>query len=156
MTDKKKKSGRPIVLGVIAIFLLGFGGCTAYKWTGTGLYQGTVQRVYEKTNEYRVEFVTQNGETKVFTNADSSFPYWKTNSADVQAGLNSAVGNGDVIEVTTWGWRVSFSSSFPNVVDYEVIESPKQQALEDILVNYKENKITVEEATSQIKKWREK
>lgn len=153
---KSSASGGYVCLGILVLCLLSFGGCTAVKWVGMGTYVGTVQRAYEKADVYRVEFITLDGDTRVFENAESSFPVWKSNTADLQAVLKKAEQDGSEVEITTWGWRSSITSSFPNVVDLEVKESDQTQKLKakiaTILEELLQEKVTVEQATDKIEK----
>ncbi|MHA1948241.1 MAG: DUF1523 family protein [Candidatus Thorarchaeota archaeon] len=154
--NKKKSSARPLILGVIAIALMGFGGCTVYKWTGTGTHTGIVQRAYEKADKYRIEFVTNKGDVLVFENKDSTFPYFKTNTANIQADFSKAEKDGSEVEVVTWGWRNSMASWFPNVISLEVKDSDKTKKfkaeLKTTLEELLHEKLTVEQAVEKIEK----
>lgn len=107
-----------IVTGVVVLLLI-----VLYRWLPTSTYQGTVQRVYEKVGEYRVEMYTEDGEVRVFTNSEMRFPYLKFNTADLQANLDRAVREGDLVQIGVWGIRSSFLSTFPNIVRFKVLSS---------------------------------
>ncbi len=120
----KKRSLRSRILTALALFfglllLLFF----AYRWAGTSTYRGTVQRVYEKGLEYRVEFTTLEGEVRVIGNAEIRFPYFKLDTADVHANLNRLSLTGDVVDLKVWGFRQAWFDMFPNVVDVTFVRS---------------------------------
>jgi hypothetical protein len=111
-----------ILVGVLlACFVL-------YRWGGTSHYRGTVQRVYEKGAEYRVEFTQLSGKVRVIGNAEMRFPYFKTNTADLHAELNRLARTGDVVDIRVWGFRQSWLSMFPNVVDVNFVYSAEKRA----------------------------
>lgn len=151
---KSKGSGYYVILGILALFVLSFGGCFAIRSVGRGTYQGTVQRAYEKATEYRVEFVTTDGDAMVFTNAEATFPYWKTNTANLQAELNQAAKNGDEVEIVVYGWRSSLASSFPNVIDLEVKVSDatakRREKIDALLDEFSHEKITKDELLEKL------
>jgi hypothetical protein len=104
------------------LFLL-LGGAALIRYVPTATYVGQVQRVYEKSLEYRVEFVTADGEVRVFNNLEQRFPYLKFDTADLQANLQRFQREGDTIRITVWGIRSAMLSEFPNVVDVERLQS---------------------------------
>jgi hypothetical protein len=112
----KNKTKYYFVLGVIVISALLWGGCRTCRYVAEGEYTGTVQRadITKVDGEYRVEFLVDE-EIYVFKNADSTM-YLKRNSADVQAKLGRYAENKKTITVTTWGWRSTWFSWFPNIV----------------------------------------
>ena len=93
------------------------------RWVGTTTYRGTVQRVYEKGAEYRVEFAELGGSVRVVGNSEIRFPYLKVNTADVHAELNRLSETGDIIDIRVWGLRQAWFDMFPNVVDIEFVRS---------------------------------
>jgi len=95
----------------------------AYRWLGTSTHRGSVERVYETNAEYRVEFVSLDGEVYVFGNKDTSFPYLKMDTADLHAELNGLAKSGAIVDVRVWGFRQSWFSLFPNVVDAKHVRS---------------------------------
>ena len=111
------------LVGLVAVALCLWG----YRWAGTNDHVGTVQRVYEKEGSMRVELELESGEVRVFENADQGFPHFKTDSADLQALLHRMARSGDKVQLTTWGFRSSLASAFPNVVDLEHIESATER-----------------------------
>jgi len=92
------------------------------RYAPTSSYEGQVQRVYEKALEYRVEFVTSDGEVRVFNNLEQRFPYLKFDTADLQANLEKFQREGDTIRITVWGIRSAMLSMFPNVVGVERLQ----------------------------------
>ena len=98
--------------------------CTLlYRWAGTPVFRGTVQRVYEKESEYRVELVDLDGNVHVTSNVEISFPYFKLDTADLHAELNRLALTKDVIEARVWGFRLAWFDVFPNLIDVEFIRS---------------------------------
>lgn len=104
------------------LFLV-LGGVVLARYVPSSTYEGQVQRVYEKALEYRVEFVTSDGEVRVFNNLEQRFPYLKFDTADLQANLERFQREGDTIRITVWGIRSAMLSSFPNVVGVERLRS---------------------------------
>jgi len=119
-SGKKRKTKYYLVLGIIVLSFLAWGGCKGCQYVGQDECTGTVQRadVTKVDGEYRVEFLIDEDDIRVFKNVDSSL-YWKTNSADVQAQLGRYAENKKKITVTTWGWRNTWFSWFPNIVRIE-------------------------------------
>ncbi len=122
-----EKKSRPfkqramIWLGVAALGFLAF--FLTYRWAGTSTYRGTVQRVYEQSNDYRAEIVDLEGNTHVVGNREIMFPYFKLNTADLHADLNRLSKTHDLVEVTVWGFRLSWFSIFPNLIDTTFVMS---------------------------------
>jgi len=116
MAEKKNKTKYYFILGTIVFLLLGWGGCKGCKFVAEGEYSGTVQRASDVKvdEEYRVEFLIDE-EIRVFKNVDS-WMYWKRNSANMQAKLNQYADKKTPVTITTWGWRNSWFSWFPNIV----------------------------------------
>lgn len=106
-----------VVVAISALFVL------AYRWAGTSTLRGTVQRVYEKDAQYRIDFVDSSGEVHVLENDAIKFPHLKTDTADLQAELHRFSETGDEVDVTAWGFRAPFISIFPNIVDVEFVRS---------------------------------
>lgn len=100
----------------------------SYRWAGTTTYRGTVQRVYEKGMEYRVEFTTLEGEVRVVGNAEIKFPYFKLDTADVHAELNRLSLTGDVVDLTVWGFRQAWLDMFPNVIEVTFVRSDEDRS----------------------------
>ncbi|HSC88195.1 MAG TPA: DUF1523 family protein [Polyangiaceae bacterium] len=94
-----------------------------YRWGGTSVYRGTVQRVYEQSNDYRAEIVDLEGNTHVVGNREIMFPYFKLNTADLHADLNRLSKTHDIVEVRVWGFRLSWFSIFPNLIDTTFVMS---------------------------------
>jgi hypothetical protein len=111
------KRGLLITIAVIAFLLL------AYRWIGTSDVRSTVQRVYEDQGEFRAELVEPGGKVLVVGNHDMYFPHFKLDSADQQARLHNLSLSQDTAEVTVWGFRLSWFSVFPNVVDVEMVQT---------------------------------
>jgi len=111
---KLKKWGAVLVLSLVALFFL-------FRWGGTSTYEGTIQRVYEKTSDYRVEMLTEDGEVRVFSNREIRFPYLKFDTADLQGAFSNHQRSGDVVRVKVWGFRSAMFSWFPNVLRVDVI-----------------------------------
>jgi hypothetical protein len=114
------KRARRFLLGV---GLLATATVAAIRYVPTSTYEGQVQRVYEKSLEYRVEFVTDDGEVRVFNNMEQRFPYLKFDTADLQANLQRFQREGDTVRIKVWGIRSAVLSSFPNVVDVERVRA---------------------------------
>lgn len=112
---------------LVAVLLCSF---FLYRAAGTSRYQGTVQRVYEKEAEYRVEFAELSGKVRVIGNSEVRFPYFKTNTADLHAELNRLATTGDIVEIRVWGFRHSWFSMFPNVINVKFVYSAKKRAEE--------------------------
>lgn len=111
---------------VVALTLLGL---FLYRSAGTSTYRGTVQRVYEKQAEYRVEFAELDGNVHVVGNDEARFPYFKTNTADLHAKLNQLSRSGDIVDLKVWGFRHSWLSMFPNVVGVTHVQSASARQL---------------------------
>lgn len=118
--SKAKKIAIIIPVLVIGILL-------AYRFAGTRTYVGTVQRVYEKEGEFRVELRDKDGTVLVAANEDMKFPYVKLDSADLHANLHRFAQTGDLVKAKVWGFRLEWFSVFPNVVDAEFAESKKDR-----------------------------
>jgi len=125
------KRGVLITIGVVVLLLLG------YRWIGTSNVRATVQRVYEDQGEFRVELVQPDGTVLVAGNHDMYFPHFKLDSADQQAQLHNLAVSQDTAEVTVWGFRLSWFSVFPNVVDVEMVQTnvERRRALASRLAN---------------------
>lgn len=104
---------------LVSVVLLAF----SYRWAGTTTLRGSVQRVYEKEAHYRVEFIESSGEVHVLENEVTTFPYFKSDSADLQAALHRYARTGDIVDVKAWGFRASFLSVFPNIVEVDFVRS---------------------------------
>jgi len=94
-----------------------------YQWAGTSHYRGTVQRVYEQSNDYRAEIVDLEGNVHVVGNQEIKFPYFKLNTADLHAELNRLSKTRDIVDVKVWGFRMSWFSTFPNLIETEFVMS---------------------------------
>lgn len=70
-----------------------------------------------KTDGYIVWFEDSEGTPYEFVNEDE-FLYGKFNSSTVQGKLKE----GSVYNIKTVGWRIPFLSSYPNIVQYELVE----------------------------------
>jgi hypothetical protein len=116
-TASTLKRGLLITIGVIAFLLL------AYRWIGTSDVRCTVQRVYEDQGQFRAELVEPGGKVLVTGNHDIYFPHFKLDSADQQAKLHNLAVSQDTALVTVWGFRLSWFSVFPNVVDVEMVQT---------------------------------
>jgi len=116
-TASSVKRGLWITLGAILFLLL------AYRWLGTSTVRSTVQRVYEDQGEFRAELVEPGGKVLVIGNHDMYFPHFKLDSADQQARLHNLSLSQDTAEVTVWGFRLTWFSVFPNVVDVEMVQT---------------------------------
>lgn len=108
-------------LGVLLVVFL------VYRWAGTSVYRGTVQRVYETGSEYRTELVDLKGNVHVFGNGDIKFPHFKMDTADLHAELNRLSKTRDVVDLTVWGFRMSWFSTFPNIVGAEFVMSRQER-----------------------------
>jgi hypothetical protein len=124
-TDTTKKRSatsslkRGLLITIAAIAFLLF----AYRWLGTSDVRSTVQRVYEDQGEFKAELVEPSGKVLVVGNHDMYFPHFKLDSADQQAKLHNLSLSQDTAEVTVWGFRLSWFSIFPNVVDVEMVQT---------------------------------
>lgn len=113
------KWGAIIVVALILAFFL-------FRFIGSTSYTGTINRVYEKTSEYRVELEAPDGEVHVFKNAELRFPYLKFDTADLQAQLQSYQRNEDIVKVRAWGFRSTVFSWFPNVIDVDLVRKSRE------------------------------
>lgn len=115
----KRSAGKWVLIigGAILLCLL------LYRWIGTSVYRGTVQRVYEKESEYRVEFVDLDGNVLVTGNSEIRFPYFKIDTADLHAELNRLALTKDVIDARVWGYRMAWFDMFPNLIEVEFVRS---------------------------------
>ncbi len=61
------------------------------------------------------------GEVRPFENTDTLVEYafggCKSNSSDIQKQLAEAKKSGKLVELSTYGWRIPFFSSYKNIVD---------------------------------------
>lgn len=123
-TGEKKGSTKRFLIKwsliVGAVLVLGF---FVYRGLGTTHYRGTVQRVYEQQDEYRVEFVDSEGKVHVAANREIRFPYFKLDTADLHAELNRYSQTHDIVEARVWGFRFSWISMFPNVIEVAFVRS---------------------------------
>ena len=124
----KKGSFKRGLLKWIALLLIAAGVLfMSYRWAGTNEYIGTVQRVYESQSDYRIEFAEESGEVIVVGNNDIQFPYVKLDSADLHAELHRLAESGDTVSLSIWGFRQSWLSVFPNVLDIEILSTKKEK-----------------------------
>lgn len=123
------KRGVLITLGALLLLFL------AYRWLGTSDVRAVVQRVYEDQGEFRAELVQPDGKVLVVANSDMYFPHFKLDSADQQAQLHNLAVSQDSALVTVWGFRLSWFSVFPNVVEVEMVQTnvERRKALADRL-----------------------
>jgi hypothetical protein len=120
----KKHSWKQRIL--VSLFLFVFAcvlGVFLIRWIGSTTLRGTIQRTYEKQAEYRVEFAELDGTIHVVGNQEIHFPFFKVDTADVQAELNHMKHTGDVVDLKVWGLRIPWFSLFPNVVDLTFVRS---------------------------------
>lgn len=115
-----KKRASTWLIGVVVLLFVAF---FTYRWAGTSTYRGTVQRVYEKENEFRAEIVDLEGQVHVVGNKEITFPYFKLDTADLHADLNRLSKTRDVVDVKVWGFRFTWFSVFPNVIETEFVMS---------------------------------
>lgn len=130
VTTEQAKPGKPPrsfkqraviwMCGFVALLIFLF---FAYQWAGTSVYRGTVQRVYEQGTDYRAEIVDLEGNVHVVGNEEIKFPYFKLDTADVHAQLNRFSQTRDLVEVTVWGFRMSWFSTFPNLIEARFVMS---------------------------------
>jgi hypothetical protein len=99
----------------------------AYRWTGTSTLRATVQRVYEDGGEFRAELVGVDGHVLVAANENMRFPHLKLDAAGRQAELYRFSATSDVVDVSLWGFRLSWLNVFPNIVDVAFVESSKSR-----------------------------
>jgi hypothetical protein len=111
------KRGLLITFGLLVAVLL------AYRWIGTSDVRAVVQRVYEDQGQFRAELVEPDGKVLVIGNHDMYFPHFKLDSADQQARLHNLAVSQDTAQVTVWGFRLSWFSVFPNVVEVEMVQT---------------------------------
>ena len=71
-----------------------------------------------KNDGYIVWFEDENGTQYEFENEDSLFK-WKWDSSKIQGQLEE----GATYNITTTGWRVPLFSWYPNIIEYELVES---------------------------------
>ncbi len=109
-----------LITALVAIFFV-------YRWAGTHEEVGTIQRVYENHAEYRIEFADEEGEVTVIGNNDIQFPYVKLDAADLHAELHRLAESGDTVRLTIWGFRQSWLSMFPNVLDIEILSTKEEK-----------------------------
>ena len=130
MSEEVKKKGsfkraliKWLLLLLAALMTLFF----VYRWAGTNQAVGTVQRVYESHAEYRIEFADEDGEVTVIGNNDIQFPYVKLDAADLHAELHRLAESGDTVRLTIWGFRQSWLSMFPNLLDIEILSTKEEK-----------------------------
>lgn len=115
-----KQKALRLSLIVFGSLLLAF---LLYRWAGTSVLLGHVQRVYEKGNGYKIEFVEKSGEVSVLENTPIRFPHFKLETADLQAQLHHFSETGDIIELKVWGLRLSWLEYYPNAIEAEFVSS---------------------------------
>jgi hypothetical protein len=64
---------------------------------------------------YQLQMETQSGRPKVYRNEDN-FLYFKFDSADLQAQVQSFAADKELIALRHYGWRLSLFSTFPNAI----------------------------------------
>ncbi len=65
---------------------------------------------------------------RVFRNEDTGWgwpPYFKFNSADLQAKAKSMEFEKRLARITSYGWRINMLSRFPNVTDIDTVDGPE-------------------------------
>jgi hypothetical protein len=116
-TASTMKRGLLITVALLLFLFL------AYRWIGTSNVRAVVQRVYEDQGEFRAELVEPDGKVLVIGNHDMYFPHFKLDSADQQARLHNLAVSKDTAVVKVWGFRLSWFSVFPNVVEIEMVQT---------------------------------
>lgn len=111
-------------LGILGVLLVLF---FAYRWAGTSTYRGSIQRVYETNHDFRTELVDLDGNVHVLGNQEIKFPYFKLDTADLHAKLNRLAQTRDIVDVKVWGFRMSWFSTFPNLIDVEFVVSRQER-----------------------------
>src|SRR5690606_19624196 len=126
-TVRKVSFKRRLVLWLVLLTAFCLLGLMAVRWAGSTTLRGTVERVYEKQAEYRVEFTELDGTVHVVGNQEIHFPFFKVDTADVQARLNRLAKTKDVVDLKIWGLRIAWFSLFPNIVDIDFVRSDSER-----------------------------
>lgn len=133
--------------GIVLAFLSGLIAIDFYLPTKriVTIIDGDVKRVDEDgivsatnpadgpTRDVFFIFTNYDDDTLVFRNEDTGwgFPfYFKFNSADVQAEINTAKNEAQEVMLVSYGWRVQVLSMFPNVIG---VKSPSESPQFSIL-----------------------
>ncbi len=124
---KKSSFKRGLIKWTLIVLVAAAALFFVYRWSGTNDYVGVVQRVYESQSDYRIEFAEDSGEVLVVGNNDIKFPYMKLDSADLHAELHRLAESGDTVRLSIWGFRQSWLSTFPNVLDVELLSTQKER-----------------------------
>lgn len=95
--------------------------------------RASISNAADNTRDVRfIQAVRPNGRPMVYRNEDTGWgwpPYFKMNSANVQATAQDFVSSADNpkwVIVTRYGWRNEFFSIFPNVLRLRAAEAPDQ------------------------------
>lgn len=111
---------RQIEIGRNAIF---------YAATDTG----TVQNPDGRRDVLFINTVRPNGKPYVYRNEDTGWiwpPYFKYDSSNLQAqaaDLRSTSGTPEWVSVTSYGWRVSWLSVYPNAISIKPVSGPEER-----------------------------
>jgi len=70
---------------------------------------------------YQLQMETPNGQPRVYRNEDN-FLYFKFNSADLQARVQSLAAEKQLVAVRHYGWRLTLFSTFPNALKVWPVE----------------------------------
>ena len=91
---------------------------------------GTVQNAQGQRDVRFIDTVRQNGKPYVYRNEDTGWiwpPYFKYDSSNLQAeatDFKSDVANPRWVSVTSYGWRISWLSIYPNAISMRPVAGP--------------------------------
>lgn len=95
---------------------------------------GTVQNPDGRRDVLFINTVRPNGKPYVYRNEDTGWiwpPYFKYDSSNLQAqavDLRSTSGAPQWVSVTSYGWRVSWLSVYPNAISIKPVAGPEVRA----------------------------
>ncbi|HRO14022.1 MAG TPA: DUF1523 family protein [Paracoccus sp. (in: a-proteobacteria)] len=94
---------------------------------------GTVENTQGLRDVRFIESVRPNGKPLVFRNEDTGLiwpPYFKYDSSNLHAvasDLKSSADNPRWVSVTSYGWRISWASIFPNAISIRPLAEPAEK-----------------------------
>lgn len=96
---------------------------------------GTVQHSSGQRDIRFIDTIRPNGKPLVFRNEDTGLiwpPYFKYDSANLQAvasDMKSSSGNPSWVSVSSYGWRVSWASVYPNAIAIRPVAGPDERPM---------------------------
>ncbi|SCY86799.1 DUF1523 family protein [Paracoccus tibetensis] len=94
---------------------------------------GTVENAQGQRDVRFIDTVRPNGRVRVYRNEDTGWvwpPYFKYDSANLQAmatNLQSPAGAPVWVNVSAYGWRMPWLSTYPNMISVRVVEGPNER-----------------------------